>query len=709
MRTRIILLMLSITFYNCYADAGITREKAKTVAETYYRYTTNYSNAIGRISYTDKDDNGNTLYYIVDMDNSGFVIVSGTAVTHPIIAISTNGSYKAISKSGVEDYLYNLHNHISKLYQLNMTPQENITSEWNQLSNGMPLTTSRSTTSVSPLLTTTWNQSPYYNDYCPGGSVTGCVATAMAQIVKYWNYPATGTGSYSYSDPPYGTLSSSFDSTINWSIMPASLSSSTPTNEINAVASLMYKLGVSVAMAYSPSGSGAYVLQSEDPGGPCAQYSYVNYFGYNSSTMQGLVQANYTTSAWDSILNIELNNSRPVEYVGYGSDGGHTWVVDGYNTSGLYDMNWGWGGLDNGYFALNDLDPSGIPLGSDNAMLIGIEPSSKQPSCSEPTSLAASSITTSGAVISWVGSGSAKSYNLNYQVSGASSWTSLTEITSVSYSLSGLTAGTAYNVEVQQVCTNSESSSFTGTVTFNTTSNTISYCTSSGTTTSEYIKTVKFGSINNTVSNDGGYHNYTNLSTDISAGTNYKLTVTPGFTSTSHAEYWSVYIDYNHTGDFVLVREGRGTGSVSASISVPATAVSGATRMRIIMHRGSYITSACSSFTNGDVQDYTVVISNSADLTLQANDNDSINAVQDISGVSVNVFPNPTSSVLNIKYLNNIDVTDITLVDATGKILLKSPSKLSTLDFSKYAQGWYILVITESDGSVSRQLVMVTR
>ncbi len=131
--------------------------------------------------------------------------------------------------------------------------------------------------------------------------------------------------------------------------------------------------------------------------------------------------------------------------------------------------------------------------------------------------------------------------------------------------------------------------------------------------------------------------------------------------------------------------------------------------MRIIMHRGSYITNACSSFTDGDVQDYTVVISNSSSskIDLQANGDDSIN--QDISGISVNVYPNPTNSFLNIKYLNNIGVTDLTLVDATGKILLKSPSQLNILDFSKYAQGWYILVITGSDGSVSKNLITVVR
>ncbi len=78
MRAKFISLLLLIITYNCYAGTGITPKKAKMVAETYYRYTTSYSNAIGRISYTDKDANGNTLYYIVDMDKSGFVIVSGT-------------------------------------------------------------------------------------------------------------------------------------------------------------------------------------------------------------------------------------------------------------------------------------------------------------------------------------------------------------------------------------------------------------------------------------------------------------------------------------------------------------------------------------------------------------------------------------------------------------------------------------------------------
>ena len=801
MRTKIIILILSLTIGNSYA--GISPQKAITVAETYYRSNTNYTNAVGKIYSTDKDNNGDTLYYIVDMDKSGFVIVSGTAVTHPIIGISTHGNYKSIPKSGVEDYLYNLHNHIAKLYQLNIAAQKDITTEWDQLSSGTPLINSR-TSSVAPLLTITWNQSPYYNNYCPGGSVTGCVATAMSQIMKYWNYPASGKGSYSYSDSPYGTLSASFDSTINWSIMPAALTSSTPIAQTDAVASLIYKVGVSVAMSYSPTGSGAYVLQSENPGGPCAQYSYVNYFGYNSSTIQGLVQANYTTTKWDSILNVELNNSRPVEYVGYGSEGGHTWVVDGYNTSGLYDMNWGWGGEDDGYFALNNLDPSGIPLGSENAMLIGIEPSATQTcsiptslatsnittsgatiswvgsgsplsytlnyklstasswtsvkgitaqsyslnsltagatydvevqqicsssetssftssvtftttqgACNTPTSLAASSITSAGATISWVGSGSPLSYTLNYQASGAGSWTSVTGITSESYSLTGLTAETSYNIEVQQVCSSSESSSFTSTVNFNTSAP--SYCTSSGTSTSEYIKSVALGSINNTVSNDGGYGNYTSLSTTITAGTAYKITLIPGFASTAYSEDWTIYVDYTHNGNFVLVKEGKGTGSITGSITIPTTVLNGSTRMRVIMHRSSYVTKGCGSFAEGDVQDYTIVVNDGAaseGITLQPGEDDTTaaNSMENIgNGLLVNVYPNPTSSTLYLKYLNDVGVTDMKLVDATGKILMRSPSRLDVVDVSKYAQGWYILVITGADGSVFKKMVMVSR
>src|ERR1035437_3310116 len=227
---------------------------------------------------------------------------------------------------------------------------------------------------VAPLVQTTWNQSPNYNAMCPSSSVTGCVATAMAQIMRFWNCPAVCTGSSSYCDctsggfsNQYGTLSANYGATTyNWSNMPLNV-----TGANTDVATLNYQCGVSVEMDYSPSGSGAQVIG----GNPSAQYSYITYFGYDPNTIQGLDKASYSDAQWIALLKGDLNIGRPIQYIGADpSAGGHTWVCDGYDTNDNFHMNWGWGGADDGYFGINALSAGGYTFSDQNAALIGIQP-----------------------------------------------------------------------------------------------------------------------------------------------------------------------------------------------------------------------------------------------------------------------------------------------------------------------------------------------
>lgn len=365
------------------ASAKVVDEQtAQKAAITFYKYNTNLSQSVNisaKLVYTRKESDNTVDFYVFDINPKGFVIVSADDNADPILAFSDETIFESnVPNTGIQDWMDDVSNNVSYIIKNNVPADATVSANWQAYSSGQNPIDSRFATSVSPLVTTTWNQSPYYNEYCPGGSVTGCVATAMAQIMKYWNNPTTGTGSYSYVDGSYGTLSADFGSTTySWSSMPASLSSSSTTTQENAVATLMYQAGVSVAMEYSPSGSGAYVLQSENPGGPCAQHSYITYFGYSSTSILGVKKSAYTTSEWDRMILTDLNAKRPIEYEGFGSDGGHTWVLDGYNSSGLAHMNWGWGGLDNGYFKITDLNPSGIPLGSNNGAIFGIEPAAK--------------------------------------------------------------------------------------------------------------------------------------------------------------------------------------------------------------------------------------------------------------------------------------------------------------------------------------------
>lgn len=136
------------------------------------------------------------------------------------------------------------------------------------------------------------------------------------------------------------------------------------------------------------------------------------------------------------------------------------------------------------------------------------------------------------------------------------------------------------------------------------------YCTSNGTNVSyEWIANVTVGSINNTTTANGGYGNFTNLSTNLTIGAATPISVKPGFASSTYTEYFNVYIDYNKDLDFAdageLVYSGSGTSTLTGSFTVPSTTTTGSTRMRVVMKDGA-ITSSCGSYTYGEVEDYTV-------------------------------------------------------------------------------------------------------
>ena len=248
-------------------------------------------------------------------------------------------------------------------------------------------------TAVSPLLSTTWNQTQYYNNLCPYNSylgertVTGCVATAMAQVMKYWNHPATGHGSHSYAHSYYGTLSANFGTTTYaWTSMPAQLTSSSTTAQRTAVATLMYHVGVAMEMNYDVAangGSGALAYSNGDPFEPSAENALRTYFKYKSSLRQVSID-DYSNADWSALLMSELNASRPILYSGRDSTGGHCFVCDGYDNGGQFHINWGWGGWCDGYYAIGSLNPSSGGTGGNasstfnlkNVAVIGIEPNS---------------------------------------------------------------------------------------------------------------------------------------------------------------------------------------------------------------------------------------------------------------------------------------------------------------------------------------------
>ena len=288
----------------------------------------------------DSDDNG-LLYVVSSGDNAGYVMVAGDdVVSNPVLGYSTGGEFDyGTAPDNLKWWIGEYARMIEYAAEHGMAVAE----------------TPKFDTSLDPMIKTHWNQDYPYNNLCPWLSedmqgYTGCVATAMAQVMKYHRWPERGTGSHTYTDPYCGqTLSANFgETTYRWDLMPNDYDGSWTDEQIEAVATLMAHCGVAVEMMYQPDGSGAY---SQDL--PAA---LVNYFGYAKDVIY-LERDYYTQNEWIGMVKDELDAGRPLYYSGASSSSGHAFVLDGYNTEGYFHVNWGWGAYLDGYFLIATLDP----------------------------------------------------------------------------------------------------------------------------------------------------------------------------------------------------------------------------------------------------------------------------------------------------------------------------------------------------------------
>jgi hypothetical protein len=405
-------LPLAFVLFSIYSHAGaVTLSNAQSVALNFYKATTNTTVPLtATLVYTKSGTNSVANFYVFNISpGKGFVIVAADDNVLPILGYSTESNFHTNFKHcGLNDWINTTSAHISMALQHNAVANTRIQNQWSAYRHGQNPNTLRSG-GVTPLCTTTWDQEndlssppPYiYNLFCPWDTtdsqraLTGCVATAMAQIMKYWNYPLQGTGSFSYNDTvgtiytnSYGVQSSDFAShTYQWALMPTMLTDSTSNAQDSSVDMLMYDCAVSVGMDFgddNQNGSGANSLLSEElvyGDSLCAQTAFSWYFGYVADSMQGIYRSNYSDSSWLAVLENELNIGRPFIYEGQDtSNGGHAWVCDGYDANNNLHMNWGWGGFSNGYFAVTNLTTAGNynPILQNDA-LIGITPSGITP------------------------------------------------------------------------------------------------------------------------------------------------------------------------------------------------------------------------------------------------------------------------------------------------------------------------------------------
>jgi len=358
-----------------FADS-ITVEQAKTVAGNFYSSRSHIGNqdiqrtAVTLELYSEQKNDDMNFCYIFNVGNKqGFVIISADDDAFPVLAYSFKGSFDIENIApATREMLESYHQQILEIQTKHLKADENIKQQWKNFSSEGYY--EKGITDVDPLLITTWSQGLYYNTDCPvdadgpdGHALVGCVATAMSQIMKYHSYPPQGTGSHTYYHPDYGNISADFGNSVyDWASMPDDASAYN-----DALALICSHCGVSVEMQYGPDGSGAYTSDVAS--------ALMDYFDYKN-TAQFVSKENYSTAEWDAILVGEINNNRPIEYKGHGPDGGHAFVLDGYQgaSNNHYHFNWGWGGYADGYYYIDNLNPGSYTFNDYQGAVIGIEP-----------------------------------------------------------------------------------------------------------------------------------------------------------------------------------------------------------------------------------------------------------------------------------------------------------------------------------------------
>ena len=301
------------------------------------------------------------LYIFNVADDGGFVIVSNDDRTIPVLGYSDSGSIDPDNMpENMKAWLQGYADEIAWLATLN----DQTTNSPNDQSKARRQVGTHSTDAIAPMITTTWYQSTPFNNLCPLDDgvrcLTGCAATAMAQVMNYHKWPTAATTAIpGYKCATLGTTLEGLPATtFDWANMKDSYKESYSDAEATAVATLMQYCGWSLRMLYGTTWSGSTAISVAD--------ALINYFGYSKvvedkveSTVQYVTRNFYSYANWTDLIYHELSQGRPVIYGGQSETGGHCFVCDGYKfeeSTDLFHINWGWSGRYDGYFVLSVLN-----------------------------------------------------------------------------------------------------------------------------------------------------------------------------------------------------------------------------------------------------------------------------------------------------------------------------------------------------------------
>lgn len=288
------------------------------------------------IAHTIKEDGKPMLYAVNKGHNQGFVIVSADTKSSPVLGYTDRGDFDINNiPDGLKWFLKACSQQIAKS-EGSTQPRRN--------AGAAQMAT------IAPLITSQWAQGEPYNNYCPivngQHTLVGCVAIVAGQIMNYYKQPAKGMGTHSYTWNGH-TLTADYSETIDWNNILDSYYGASAVQE-EPVAKLLYNLGVGVEMEYGLGESGAI-------------FNYIpnvlhDYYGYNANAACAY-RNYYSTSEWQQLIYEELAAGRPVPYSGQGGQGGHAFILDGFE-DGNFHVNWGWSGQSDGYYDISFLIPN---------------------------------------------------------------------------------------------------------------------------------------------------------------------------------------------------------------------------------------------------------------------------------------------------------------------------------------------------------------
>lgn len=379
-----LLALIALLPILCMAEV-VSEQEALTIATKFMNAPT-VNNAGARINRAPRQLSRinqqvvpNQNFYIFNSaDGNGYVVVSADDVARPILGYSDNGNIDVSTMPENMRWWLGEYNAQIEWAKANNLPQSaEIADEWRKVSTG---TQQAATVVVGPLLSTTWGQSTPYNNLCPKINInnrehttlTGCVATAMAQIMNYHQWPTHGTGfkSYTTSTHQFQLSVDLSQTTYDWRNMRDSYTNSTSYSNLqaNAVATIMYHAGVASNMNYDVNESSTDLR--------LAGYGLTHYFGYSKALYLLSQQSYSSTTSWILTIQKQLNKGFPVLYGGINpnTDGGHAFVCDGYDSDLRFHFNWGWNGDYDNYFFLLALNPGTNNYTSNQQAIVNIKP-----------------------------------------------------------------------------------------------------------------------------------------------------------------------------------------------------------------------------------------------------------------------------------------------------------------------------------------------